>query len=298
MKSEKASDASFETKSILNFSRQSSAKSVLDVKKVSIIVAYSPSRKNLLRRFLDSLEFVDVDECIQAELLLSCEGNRSECLNDLVKRASGDILLFFDDDVELRSNTIQELLKPFSSEEFENVGIVGGVNIRFKNVLKSERRSDALLTNTITMFKSRSRYTPVGDTRAADESEVVTCNMAILRKAFEEAGGFPEDIIPCEENVLANRIAGLGYSIVYTPFAIVYHRRPKLFKEYAKTIFNYGKGRGLMMRRHQGNPKLFYKPSWDWAFIVAGVFVHYASYVSGVIYGYFKKPKRTKKHCK
>ena len=264
------------------------------MKTVSIIVAYSPSRENLLQRFLESLESVPSKGEITIELLTSSEGSRSECLNNLAKKATGDVLLFFDDDVELRHNTIDELLKPFYSGEFKNVGIVGGVNIRLKNATKSEIRADALLSSSLTMFKSRARYTPIGDTRLTDESEILTCNMAILRKAFEEVGGFPLDIVPCEENVLTNRIVARGYSIVYTPFAVVYHRRPKLFKEYARTVFNYGKGRGIMMRYREGNPKLFYKPSWDWLAIAAGVIVHYVSYASGVIYGYFRKPKKAK----
>ena len=264
------------------------------VKTVSIIVAFSPSRENLLQRFLESLESVPLKGEIKIELLTSSEGSRSECLNNLAKKATGDILLFFDDDVELRYNTIHELLEPFYSGEFKNVGIVGGVNIRLKNATKSEIRADALLSSSLTMLKSRARYTPIGDIRLTDESEILTCNMAILRKAFEEAGGFPLDIVPCEENVLTNRIVAIGYSIVYTPFAVVYHRRPKLFKEYARTVFNYGKGRGIMMRHREGNPKLLYRPSWDWLAIVAGVIVHYVSYASGVIYGYFKKPKKAK----
>jgi len=277
----------------LNSSRQAS-NLFSEVKRVSIIVAYSPSREQLLQRFLKSLESIPPDNEIRTELLLSSEGNRSECLNSLARKATGDILLFFDDDVELRYNTIQELLKPFYSKEFKNVGVVGGVNICLKEAGKSERRADALLTSYITMFRSRARYTPIGDMRFSDESEVLTCNMAILRKAFEEAGGFPENIIPCEENVLTNRIVAKGYSVIYNPFAVVYHRRPKLFREYARTIFNYGKGRGIMMRHRQGNPKFFNKPSSDWLFIAAGVIVHYASYISGVIYGYFKKPKKSK----
>jgi cellulose synthase/poly-beta-1,6-N-acetylglucosamine synthase-like glycosyltransferase len=263
-------------------------------KTVSIIVAYSLSRENLLRRLLTSIDSVLKNGEVQAELLISSEGNRSECLNNLARKATGDVLIFFDDDVELRYNTIQELLQPFYSGEFKNVGVVGGVNIRFKDVTKDEEHADALLKNPITMFRSRARYTPIGDKRLTDESEIITCVLAISRKAFEEAGGFPGDIIPCEENVLINRIRAKGYSVVYNPFAVVYHRRPKLFREYARTIFNYGKGRGMMMRNHAGNPKLFPKPSWGWLVIGVGVIVHYASYISGVVYGYFKKPKKPK----
>jgi cellulose synthase/poly-beta-1,6-N-acetylglucosamine synthase-like glycosyltransferase len=262
---------------------------IQEAKKVTIIVPHCPSREDLLPRLLRSIK---ASEGISIQLLVSEEGNLSECRNKLASKATGDILLFFDDDVELRSDTIAELIQPFYSKEFKNVGVVGGVNIPFKNAPKSEINADALLTSYVTMFRSRARYTPTGNIRIADESEILTCNMAISREAFEDARGFPEDIIPCEENVLMNRIRRKGYSIIYTPFAVVYHRRPKLFKQYARTIFNYGKGRGMMIRNHEGNPRLFSGPKFDWLIIVAGVFVHYCSYISGLIYGYFKGKRK------
>jgi GT2 family glycosyltransferase len=255
------------------------------VKTVSLIVPHCLDRADLLKRLLDSIP--KSDSHLVIELLVSSEGNLSECRNKLAKKAEGEILVFLDDDIELRQNTLDELIDPFYSGHFSNVGVVGGVNIPFGDAEKKEILSDALLTNPITMFRSRARYTPIGNIRVSDESEVVTCLMAISRKAFEEVGGFPEDIIPCEENVLTNRIKAKGYSIIYNPFAVVYHRRPKLFKQYSRTVFNYGKGRGKMMRCKQGNPKLLFKPKIDWLYIVAGIIVHYISYISGLLYGYF-----------
>lgn len=252
--------------------------------KVSIIIANGKGRGEYLKRCLGSI--MDTQTEHRMEVLVGSDGNKSSCRNELVSRANGDILLFFDDDVELRLNTINELVSPFLSQEFSNTGIVGGCNIAFHNAEYKEKLGNKLLSNSLATFKSSARYCPKGDIRLSDEAEILSCNMAVLKKAFVEAGGFPQDIIPCEENVLINKIQALGYSVIYNPYAVVYHRQPKLFKQYANQVFAYGKGRGIMMRKHEGKPKMLPKLSRESFLLAAGLVVHYVSYLSGVVYGY------------
>jgi GT2 family glycosyltransferase len=220
------------------------------------------------------------------EILVSSEGSKSFCRNELAKKAKGEILVFFDDDVEIRENTISELLMPFDT--FKNVGVVGGVNVTFPDASSSEKLSGRLLSLPFVTFKSSSRYTPKGTPRETDESEIQSCVMAVSKEAFVKAGGFPLDIIPAEENALVNSIQKLGYKVIYNPFAIVYHRRPKLYREYARTMFNYAYGRGLLIRKHKGSLKMFHKPSKDWLKLTLGVIVHYVSYISGLIWGWLR----------
>jgi cellulose synthase/poly-beta-1,6-N-acetylglucosamine synthase-like glycosyltransferase len=255
-------------------------KDVIDLR-ATVIIAHNPNRDSLL---LEEIKTALKNEDL--EVLVSSKGNKSESRNEMAKKAKGDILIFLDDDIKLRGNTIEELLKPFSL--FSNVGVVGGVNQTFPNASKREILAGKLLSNSIATFKSSARYTPKGGIRESDESELQSCNIAILNEAFFKAGGFPIHIIPCEENVLLNRIAKLGYKLIYNPYALVYHRRPKLFREYAKTLFDYGKGRGLMLRRGEGKPKMLPKLSADTFLLILGYCVHVISYVSGVIYGYLK----------
>ena len=100
------------------------------------------------------------------------------------------------------------------------------------------------------------------------------------------------DVIPCEENVLINRIQVMGWKVIYVPFAIVYHRRAPFPFGYARKLFGYGMGRGIMLRQNFGEkPRMIWKPSWRWALYFLGFFIHFGAYISGVIYGYFIKKK-------
>lgn len=219
------------------------------------------------------------------ELIVVSQGNTSQAKNIGVQNTLGSIIIFLDDDVEVRPGCFQQLLEPFKDPD---VGIVGGVNLPFENISLQEKVGSALLASPFTMFKSAARYGPRGDLRETDESEIVGCVLAVRRQAFDQAGGFPVHIIPCEENVLINRIQKLGWKVIYNPFAVVYHRRPKVFKEYARAVYHYGKGRGIMMRKHAGGPRMLWKPNRKWLYYVAGFIVHYCSYITGVIWGWIK----------
>jgi GT2 family glycosyltransferase len=246
--------------------------------KISIIIAHHPSRNSSLLEEIKKLESEKV------EVLTSSSGNKSKCRNELAKIASGEILVFFDDDVILRHNTIEELLLPF--DKFENVAIVGGINVPMYSAGDwRETISSSLLSSSLSMARSAARYTSKGDIRETDESEIILCNMAMRRDVFLKAGGLPENIIPCEENVLINRVAKLGYKIIYNPFAVVYHERPKLFMSYFKKMFGYGKGRGIMMRRGEGAPKMLWRPNLKWVVYPIAFAGHYVSYLSGVLWG-------------
>ena len=260
----------------------------------SVIIAHDPARSpELLNRALLSInhELLAMNVHGESEVFVEIEGSVSEARNKAAAQAQGEFLVFLDDDVILRAHFFQEIIEPFSDP---GVGIVGGVNLNFDDVSFREKISSVLFASPFIMAKSAARYTPRGSVRETDESEIIACVMAVRKTAFQEAGGFPLDVIPCEENVLINRIQAAGWKVIYSPFAIVYHKRPAFPGEYARKIFFYGKGRGIMLRhnRLRGSPKMFWKLSWRWPIYVAGFFLHYAAYVSGLIYGYFKGKKK------
>jgi GT2 family glycosyltransferase len=249
---------------------------------LSIIVPHDPSRsRELLKRCQASI--VRAAAGNPFEIIIVSEGNTSQAKNIGAARTIGNVMIFLDDDIEVRPGCFQELLEPFKDP---TVGIVGGVNLPFENISLQEKVGAALLASPFTMFKSAARYGPRGGLRETDESEIVGCVMAVRREAFNLAGAFPETIIPCEENVLINRIQALGWKVIYTPFAVVYHRRPRVFREYSRRIFQFGRGRGMMIRRHEGGPRLFWRPNRKWLYYLAGFIVHYVSYIAGVIWGW------------
>lgn len=263
---------------------------------ISVIIAHnalSEDRRTRLSECINSIiddwgqEFVD--------LRVVSDGNKSQARNMGALHSRSEILVFFDDDVVVRKGCIQELLEPFKDPK---VGIVGGVNIPFQNVSLQEQIGASLMSSPLTMFRSCARYTPRGDVRESDEAEILSAVMAVRKTAFIAAGGFPEDIIPCEETVLINFVQARGYKVIYNPFAVVYHRRPKVFKQYFMTVFNYGRGRGVMLRRlrAEGTPKMLWTPNRRWLYYVVGFICHYIAYTSGVVWGLLSGKHEDKKH--
>jgi len=219
------------------------------------------------------------------ELLTSDKPNKSLARNDLCQIAKGDILVFLDSDAEASDSWLHELLKPFQDPL---VGVVGGCHLMKQTASKREEMADKILAFPLATWKSASRYKVAGKIREVDESELTSCNLAIRKDAFLKAGGFPLDFIPCEENVLMNRIQALGYKMVYNPLAIVFHNRDELFRPHMKKIFFYAEGRGRMIRHNQGGIKFFPRPSSEFLLFGAGLIAHYTAYVSGLIWGMIK----------
>ena len=244
---------------------------------ISIIIPHEKKRGTaLLNRCLESLKDWN------CEILIEEDGSVSEARNKAILRSHGDFLVLFDDDVVVRSNCISELLLPFQDDR---VGIVGGVNVSFPDIGFRERISSVLFASPLAFWRSSSRLTPRGSVRETDESEVLSCVMAIRRVAFFKSSGFPLDCIPCEENVLINEVQGLGYKIVYTPFAIVYHDRPQIFLPYFRKIFHYGFGRGRMIRLGRGRMGMVWRPRREWLYYAVALVGHYFCYVLGLLWG-------------
>lgn len=251
--------------------------------RVSVIVIFKEVNSNV------SLCLSSVDSCIiysgvDAEVLTSDKPNKSKARNDLCGKARGEIFAFIDSDATATDNWLTELVTPFLYNS--NVGVVGGPNLLRRGADENEVLADKILSFPLATFKSSSRYRVTGVLRDVDESELTSCNIAIKREAFFKAGGFPEEFIPCEENVLLNNIEKLGYRMMYNPLAIVHHNRDRLFLPYCRKIYSYGYGRGRMARRKLGGPRFMFRPSVTLIKLGVGLILHYGSYTAGLVMGY------------
>lgn len=265
----------------------------LALEKVSVIVIYQLESKQV-DMCIESIErsFLHVEQ--QCEILCSDEPNKSVARNNLAKEATGDILVFIDSDAEATDFWLHELLKPF--DIFSDLGAVGGPNILGQRASHREALADKILTSPLATWKSSSRYKMAGKQRFVNESELTSCNLAIRRSVFLSVGGYPPDVIPCEENVLLNNIEKAGYKLMYNPLAIVFHNRAALFWPHLRKIFFYATGRGVMIRKRKGGLTLFPKPNTEDLFVdywILGIafFLHYLAYVSGLIWGLLKNNK-------
>jgi len=260
-------------------------------KVISVIIAHDPEREDvsldeLSKQINEQLRTLE----LQGEIMIETTGSKSGARNKASYRAEGEILVFLDDDVKLRRGFFIEILAPFLDPK---VGAVGGVNVAMPEADFWEQISSSMMSSPLLWGRSAARYTPRGGMREADESEIISCCLAVRKKAFDQAGGFPLDVIPCEENVLITRIKWLGWKVIYSPYAIVFHRRAAFPDGYASKMFEYGMGRGIMLRQNlsEGKPRMIWKPSRRWPLYFLGFFIHFGFYFLGVLYGYFIKKK-------
>ena len=167
--------------------------------------------------------------------------------NTAIAAASGDIVVFLDDDASARPGWLAALLEPYSDPTVVAVGGVAhprwpvrrsaaGTRIEARpRVLPAAAPADGDATGELDWI--------VGCTYTGQPTEQATvrnlmgCNMSFRREVFERIGGFAEDIgrigknpLGCEETELCIRArqvydaAGEKIRIVFEPRAIVDHR--------------------------------------------------------------------------
>jgi GT2 family glycosyltransferase len=157
--------------------------------------------------------------------------------NTAVAEATGDVLVFLDDDASARPGWLAALLAPYADPDVVAVG--GIAHPRWPRnrprSLPGQAPYDPDATGELDWIVGCT-YTgqPV---RQAEVRNLMGCNMSLRREVFERVGGFTEDIgrigknpLGCEETELCIRAhqsyrrIGKPCKILFEPAAVVDHR--------------------------------------------------------------------------
>jgi len=157
--------------------------------------------------------------------------------NTAIEEATGDIVVFLDDDAKARSGWLAALLAPYSDP---TVAAVGGIAhprwpTNRPRVLPGAAPYDPNATGELDWIVG---CTYTGQpTFQTEVRNLMGCNMSFRREVFERVGGFAEDIgrigknpLGCEETELCIRArqayqdAGEKIRIIFEPAAAVDHR--------------------------------------------------------------------------
>ena len=173
---------------------------------------------------------------------------KSAVLNQAIRRSTGEVLAFLDDDVVVDSSWLEEIENFFQSNRAHCVG-QGRIRTGLGDAPDPEIRRLLQRYRTIPELEFSN---DIGDLHSLNGA-----NIAIRRTVFDRVGYFDERLGPgasgtSEDVELAQRIRKADMKIAYMHRAIVYHRvdRERLTEKYFKqTHWRQGASRFLMKKR-------------------------------------------------
>lgn len=135
-----------------------------------------------------------------------------------------------------------------------------GVGGPQRNVFPVRRSAEARdLDAFFSLASVVAEYTRADDT-ARDVDHNASCNVAYIRHAFREVGGFADGLWPGEDVDLDYRLRQLGYRCHYVPDAFVEHHRPGTRAWFASMMRRYGRAQRELVKRHGRFRPLHYVP--------------------------------------
>jgi len=139
---------------------------------------------------------------------------KAAALNEGLRKSSGDLLLFCDDDVRVPDDWIISMLEPFDDSRV--AAVMGGVRIA------SQLKRDWFEP------EHRRMLAEVSEELYGEKPHFVGANMAARRSVLEEIGGFEEALGPGalglgEDSLLGDQILEYGYTIAPRFNVVVEH---------------------------------------------------------------------------
>lgn len=181
------------------------------------------------------------------EIILARGKQPSVQRNAALRAAAGEIIYFLDDDSKALPENLRRAVAHFNSPE---VKMVGGPSICPPDAPWLEQLFALTMGSWLAFFSSCARYRKVGQPRATSEKELILCNLAALREALLELGGFNEKLYPNEENALMDELQKRGGKLLYDPELFAYRRPRRTLRAFLRMLLNYGRGRAEQFRLH------------------------------------------------
>ena len=243
------------------------------------IIIPTKDRCDALSELLDSIERIDTIDGIHPEIIIAdndsqdgtCEHveakasclrvpirivkvtrpGKSAAINEALKVATGNVLVFLDDDVVVDKGWLTAIEDFFRAGQYP----VGQGIIR----LPAPEKDDAEILRLV------ERYRTIPKLEFKKKVERVHslngANFFALREVFDRVGGFDERLGPgasgtSEDVEFARRLTNASIAMGYAPAAVVYHRvdRSRLTEEYFQQSHRrQGKSRFVMRKRSMAN---------------------------------------------
>lgn len=241
---------------------------------VSVIIPTMKGREEMLARLISTIpkecEVIVVDD---EDLLLAGKRNKG------ARKATGEYLLFIDDDNYFREGSVDYLIRYFN----DSMGVVGVTACYSHNEIKiadggSMRSMLTGFTYGLRTNKNIFRESPF----SYDVDEVANAFM-IPRTVFEEVGGFDEINFPIDldEADICRRIKNMGYRVVMNPLAVCYHKSHTYdgIPNFRRPISAYFLSRNIILYQGKHLNALSY-----WVFVVVFLPIRLCFYIFSLLW--------------
>jgi glycosyltransferase involved in cell wall biosynthesis len=168
--------------------------------RLELIVVDNGSRdrtREIVARHLDTVTLLD-----------EARRGPSAARNAGIRRSRGSVIALTDADCTVDEGWLEALVAPLRDP---SVGIAGGTILARRPATAIELYGESIHDHRRAIEVYRPPY-------------VITMNWAARRSVLDECGPFDEGLLRCEDVGLAYRVGNAGYTLVYCPDAIVYHR--------------------------------------------------------------------------
>jgi succinoglycan biosynthesis protein ExoA len=162
--------------------------------------------------------------------------------NLAIKKAGGDFIFLFDDDIIIDPGIIEKVLEDFTQNP--GIDVIGGPNLTPPEDGFMQHCFGLAHSSYFTGAQTAARYFPARRLKKVTESHLISCNLAFRADVLKK-NPFDPHIFPNEENDLLARLQRLKHKFSYDPGFFVYHHRRNNLGGYVKQIFNWGAGRAL-----------------------------------------------------
>jgi cellulose synthase/poly-beta-1,6-N-acetylglucosamine synthase-like glycosyltransferase len=203
--------------------------------------------------------------------------------NMLIRQATGDLLLFLDDDVAAHPRLLQRLAE--AAIDHPEAAVFGGPNLNPPGRPLVEVVQGGVLASMVASGPVRRRYGthPAGP---ADERFFTLCNLAVRREVMIE---FPADVTGGEENAVLWTLAERDVPMRYDPELRVFHQRRPSVGAFARQMHKYGSGRGEVIVRMPASARaMHFAPSALLAYLAVAPFaaalVHPVALLPAMVY--------------